>query len=158
MFKSGPQVLYVEDDDDDRFFMCNAFKEAGLEGALHILRDGRDAIEYLAGDGIYADRVKHPIPDLVLLDLNLPQVSGFEVLVWIRKQPQYALLPVVTLSSSMLESDMAAVRLLGSSEYCVKPVSGRMYNELALRLRDKWLAKFPGPLSPIPPAGNGGRQ
>src|SRR5215469_12313991 len=87
MGKASVTVLYVEDEEGDRLFMGLAFAKEGLEGALRTVNDGKSAQNYLSGKGMYADREKHPLPTVVLLDLNLPEVHGFEVLEWIRAQP-----------------------------------------------------------------------
>ncbi len=76
-------VLYVEDEEGDLFFMQAAFRKAGIGQALRSVGNGREAIDYLAGSGPYADRERHPLPTMVLLDLNLPLISGFEVLEWL---------------------------------------------------------------------------
>lgn len=99
MAEKHPIVLYVEDDEGDRFFMEHAFKTAGLSSALRMVHDGRAAVQYLAGTGQFADRALHPVPRLVLLDLKLPELSGFEVLEWLRKRSEYASLPVIIFSS-----------------------------------------------------------
>src|SRR5512133_1166228 len=91
-------VLYVEDEEFDRFLMERAFAKAGLRGALQTVNDGRAAIQYLSGMNEYADRERHPLPAVVLLDLNLPEVHGFDVLRWIRSQPGHSHLPVVVFS------------------------------------------------------------
>lgn len=80
-------VLLIEDDDSDVIFLKRAFVKAGLPHRLQVAEDGRRAIDYLSGAGRYADREKHPIPTHVLLDLKLPEKTGFEVLEWIRNEP-----------------------------------------------------------------------
>jgi len=140
MLQSSSTVLYVEDDESDRFFMQLAFAGLGLESAFFTVPDGRIAIDYLSGNGPFADRAVHPIPGIMLLDLNLPVVSGFEVLEWIRKQPNYVQLPVVIFSSSSLEQDRLKARELGANEYLQKPTSGLRFAEIAAGLREKWLS------------------
>src|SRR3954452_19078904 len=84
---SSPTVLLVEGNEDDVFFMRRALKAAKLNVSLQILDDGRETLDYLAGAGKYADRVQYPFPALVLLDLKLPYVHGFDVLAAIRNNP-----------------------------------------------------------------------
>ena len=79
-----PVILLVEDNDDDVFFLRRAVTRSGVNCALQIVRDGQQALDYLQGNGLYADRDKYPLPVLVFLDLKLPYIHGFEVLVWIR--------------------------------------------------------------------------
>ena len=77
---SAKAVLYVEDDDNDALFMRKAFEKAGISNPLHIVHDGQEAIDFLAGNGKFVDRQQYPLPCLVLLDLNLPKKPGLEVL------------------------------------------------------------------------------
>lgn len=133
-------VLYVEDEEFDRLLMEHAFAKAGLGGSLRLVNDGRAAIDYLSGTGEYADREKNPVPALVLLDLNLPEIHGFEVLKWLRMQPQHSKLPVVVFSSSELEDDQVRARILGANEFVKKPGSGLGFVDVVQRLSEKWLS------------------
>jgi CheY-like chemotaxis protein len=88
---------------------------------LQVVVNGQEAVDYLAGNPPFTDRDSFPLPSLVLLDLNLPLVSGLEVLQWIREQPQFESLPVVIFSASALESDQQKARQLGANDYILKP-------------------------------------
>lgn len=123
-------VLYVEDEESDAMFMERAFAEKGLGEKLRVVGTGRAAIDYLSGSGEFADREKYPVPALVLLDLNLPQVSGFGVLEWIRNHPDYARLPVVVFSSSTREDDRTKARELGANHFVAKPSSGLEFGKV----------------------------
>ncbi|HVV71971.1 MAG TPA: PAS domain S-box protein, partial [Verrucomicrobiae bacterium] len=114
-------VLYVEDEESDAIFMRRAFAAKGMGSALQVVGDGRAAIEYLSGTEKYADRQEYPLPSLVLLDLNLPQVPGFEVLKWMRNHPDFARTPVVIFSSSTREDDRTKAKELGADEFVAKP-------------------------------------
>jgi DNA-binding response OmpR family regulator len=116
-----------------------AFQRAGMGEALRTVVDGCEAMNYLGGKGVYADRGQHPVPAVVLLDLNLPLVSGFEVLKWIRGRPELAVLPVVIFSSSTKPEDRVKSRELGANDFIEKPGSGMKFGEVAERLREKWL-------------------
>ncbi len=140
MAEKHPIVLYVEDDEGDRFFMEHAFKTAGLSSALRMVHDGRAAVQYLAGTGQFAERALHPVPRLVLLDLKLPELSGFEVLEWLRKRPEYASLPVIIFSSSSHPDDPVKAKTLGANDYWQKPANGLQYTKLVKLLREKWLS------------------
>jgi len=120
---SSTSILYVEDDKNDVFFLQTALEESGLAVSLQVARDGQEGIDYLAGKGPFADRKAHPLPGLVLLDLNLPIRSGFELLAWLRLQPALKHLPVVVFSSSTLPADLQRAAELGANSYAVKPVS-----------------------------------
>src|SRR5579872_3127592 len=95
-------ILHVEDDPNDVTLVGLAFRKAKADSVLVVVNDGEQAINYLNGEGKYADRANHPFPALVLLDLKLPRKTGLEVLAWVRSQPQPELkrLPVVMLTSS----------------------------------------------------------
>ena len=80
-------VLYAEDDENDVFFMERAFSKLQLRDALRVVPNGRAALEYLSGAGVFADRTKHPLPELLLLDVKMPEMSGLEVLKWARARP-----------------------------------------------------------------------
>jgi DNA-binding response OmpR family regulator len=137
-------VLYVEDEESDAIFMERAFDAKGLGGKLRLLGSGRAAIDYLSGSGQFGDREKYPVPALVLLDLNLPQVSGFRVLEWMRNHPDYARMPVVVFSSSTREDDRVKARELGADEFLAKPSSGLKFGEVVEGLMAKWMGRRRG--------------
>lgn len=132
-------VLYVEDEETDAIFMQRAFAGKGLNENLRRVKDGRAAIDYLSGSGEYCDRGKFPVPAVVLLDLNLPLVPGFEVLQWMRNHPDYGKTPVVVFSSSTREDDRVKAQELGASEFLSKPSSGLEFGKVAEVLRGKWI-------------------
>jgi CheY-like chemotaxis protein len=133
-------VLYVEDEEADVDFMRFAFERVGLEDALRTVANGRLAIKYLAGTNGYGDREQHPLPSALLLDLNLPEVSGFEVLKWVRARAEFARLPVVIFSSSSRPEDKARASELGATEFIEKPSSGVRFVDVVNRLREKWIS------------------
>src|SRR6185312_11469299 len=114
-------ILYAEDEENDILLLKRAFKMAGSPHALVAVPDGKQAIDYLAGEGPFADRERCPLPALVLLDIKMPKISGLEVLEWIRLQPRFASLPVLMLTSSWRTEDMEKARLLGANDYLLKP-------------------------------------
>jgi CheY-like chemotaxis protein len=132
-------ILYVEDEETDVLLFRQALIRAGLPNPLHIAADGAEAIDYLAGNGPFADRHEHPLPALVLLDLNLPKKSGFAVLSWIRQQPQFSSLPVVIYTSSVALLDKETAQLLGATELFVKRSEVPKIAELARILAERWL-------------------
>ena len=139
MTKAISTVLYVEDEESDRLLMEMAFAREGLEGVLRSVGDGRTALEYLSGTGTYTQRHEHPLPRVVLLDLNLPEVNGFDVLKWIRRHPLHAELPVVILSSSVREEDREQARLLGANEFVSKPSSPGLLRGVVRKLNERWI-------------------
>ncbi len=140
MANVAPVVLYVEDEEMDRFLLRRAFDKAGQGTSLQTVNDGQAAINYLSGEREYADRQKHPMPTVVLLDLNLPEVHGFDVLEWIRAQPAHRHLPVVIFSSSEREEDQARARQLGANEFVKKPGSGLRFQDVVQMLNERWIS------------------
>ena len=133
-------ILYADDEPDDVFFMRRAFEQAGIEQPLHTVHDGSEAIAYLSGQGQYTDRKLYPLPSLILLDLNMPRSSGFDVLNWIRATPALAALPVLVMSSSGQECDIKCASLLGANGYLVKPGKPEDLLGIVTALKDQWLA------------------
>jgi len=136
-----PVILYVEDEETDVLLLRLAFERAGLPNAVNIAVDGAQAIDYLAGNGPFADRHQHPLPSLLLLDLNLPKKSGFEVLEWLRQQPQFADLPIIIYTSSHQEADRNKACQLGAADFIVKSSDVNQIAELARSLAERWLTQ-----------------
>jgi CheY-like chemotaxis protein len=132
-------VLLVEDDPDHVLLIQKAFGKANLVNPLRVVRDGEDAIAYLAGTGPYSDRLRHPLPSLILLDLKLPRKSGLEVLAWLRGEAQLKFTPVVVLSSSSEGSDVDKAYALGINSYLVKPVNFGDLLEMVKSIGMYWL-------------------
>jgi CheY-like chemotaxis protein len=114
-------ILVAEDDENDIFLMTRAFERAGIPNPLFVVRNGQEAVDYLSGAGDYAQRDKFPLPGLMLLDLKMPWMDGFDVLKWLRAHPAFDTLPVVVLTSSKLQNDVDKSRQLGVYDYRVKP-------------------------------------
>jgi CheY-like chemotaxis protein len=114
-------ILLVEDEEDDAFMMCRALKCEGITVPIHICRDGLEAIAYLEGEGEFADRDRHPYPGMVITDLKMPFASGFDVLKWLRANPQLMVIPVIVWTSSILDDDVKHAYCLGANGYICKP-------------------------------------
>ena len=132
-------VLYAEDEENDALLLRLTFERAGIANAVEVVRDGQEAVDYLSGTGQYRDREKHPLPCLVLLDLNLPRLSGMEVLRWVRGEARHEGLPVVVFSSSDQSSDREGAIGCGANEYIVKPVGLARMKEIVQGLKERWL-------------------
>ncbi len=128
---TGP-VLYAEDDENDVFLLQRAFQKANFPG-LEVVHDGQQAVDYLSACG--RDPVKCPVPSLVLLDINMPFLSGLEVLAWMRNQPAVADLPVVVFTSSSQEKDIELAYSLNVTAYVTKPSAANRLVEFAHALR-----------------------
>jgi DNA-binding response OmpR family regulator len=114
-------ILLVEDDPNDVFFFQRAMKKAQVTNELLVAQDGQEAINLLAGREGFADRETYPVPSLIVLDLNLPRKHGLQVLSWIRSTPDLDRVPVIALTSSSSEQDIAEAYRLRANSYLVKP-------------------------------------
>lgn len=146
-------ILLVEDEEDDVFFFRRAMTRADFCHPLNVVRDGREAIEYLAGEGKFVERTEFPPPCLVVLDLNLPQRHGLEVLQWIRRHGPDPIVPVVILTSSTSEKDVAEAFRHGVSSYLSKPPQQDKLVDLVRMLRAFVLEAKPLPACRPDPAG-----
>ena len=123
-------ILLIEDNEDDAFFISLALSDAGFEHPPYSATGGEEAIAYLAGEGVYADRVRHPIPGFVLLDLQLPGKHGFDVLRWLSNHAALRQLVVVVLTSSPHSKDIGLAYKLGARSFLVKPLNQPQLREL----------------------------
>ena len=133
-------MLYAEDEPDDVFFLREAWETVGVPNPLIAVKDGQEAIDYLAGNGPYADRKQYPFPCLLLLDINLPVKSGFDVLRWINQNLSRERLKVVILTGSNQETDIQMARELGVTEYIVKPSNPMRLSKIVEEEKDRWFA------------------
>ena len=137
-------ILVAEDDPTDAYFFERAFKRAGTPVTLHFVRDGQEAVDYLQGEGQFTDRARHPLPQLVLLDLKMPRLDGFDVLEWVRKQPGLSGVLIVIFSSSDEPKDMNRAYGLGANSYLVKPHSMGELTALVGQFKKYWLGANDG--------------
>ena len=114
-------ILLVEDNDDHVVLLRRAFQRMRMVNPLQVVNSGEKAIEYLKGIWRYSNREEYPLPSIVLLDLNLKGLNGFDVLRWIRAQKSLANLRVVVLTSSTLMRDVVEAYQLGANSFLVKP-------------------------------------
>ena len=141
-----PVVALVDDDENDRLFFERAVRKKGYGWKIVALATGREAVDYLSGAGRFADRSAWPLPSHVLIDLKLPELSGLEVLEWIRRHPAFQALPVIVLSSSREPSDMERAKALGIDAYEVKPVEFRALVLTVASIAERWrIAGAPAP-------------
>jgi CheY-like chemotaxis protein len=133
-------ILLVEDDTNDALLAQMALQKAGSTARLVHLGDGEQAIQYLSGLPPYDDRVAHPLPGLILLDLKMPRLSGFDVLNWLQTQPELAKkCPVVVLTGSILEQDAKDARKLGAVGFEMKPVDFEDMVRVVGSVHNEWL-------------------
>jgi CheY-like chemotaxis protein len=133
------EILLVEDSARDAELTMRALKKGGLANKLLWVKDGQEALDYLFRQGEFAQR-NEGIPRLVLLDLKMPRVDGMEVLAAVRAHEHTKRIPVVIMTSSQEESDVARSYDLGVNSYVVKPVDFNAMTELARQAGYYWLA------------------
>ncbi|MED7929756.1 response regulator [Nonomuraea sp. LP-02] len=127
------EVLLVEDDQGDILLTREAFDLNKVRNRLHVVNDGEQAVAFLRREGGYADV---PCPDLILLDLNLPRMSGLEVLSEIKADPVLATIPVVVLTTSEAEEDILHSYRLHASAYVTKPVDFEQFIRVVRQIDD----------------------
>lgn len=130
-------ILFVEDNPDDVDLTMIAFRKNNIANEVHVARDGAEAIDYLFSKG--PDGAFRPLPAVVLLDLNLPKIDGHEVLSRIRADERTSRLPVVILTSSKMEEDIARSYDLGANSYIRKPVDFGQFQETVREIGLYWL-------------------
>src|SRR3954466_7410664 len=146
MPKQGLSVVLSADDDENAgILLLRAFTRAKVEADIHFVPDGEEALAYLSGRGKYSDRAKYPFPNLFLLDLKMPKMTGWEVLEKMKGLPGLSHLPVVVLSSSGLSEDIEKARSLGCSDYAIKPGSFEELITFVRRISAEFLCGSPRP-------------
>lgn len=140
-------ILLVEDNPDDEKLTLRALHKNKISNEVVVAHDGVEALEYLLGSGSHAGNISNPLPQVVLLDLNLPKLNGLEVLRRLRAEERTRLLPVVILTSSNEEEDRISGYALGANSYVRKPVDFSQFLEAARQLGLYWLV-----LNEAPPA------
>lgn len=132
-------ILLVEDNKMDVALTLDAFREAHLANKIQVAHNGEEALQYLLGEGEFADRKNYPLPSIVLLDLKMPGIDGFEVLRKIKTTDEIKRIPVIILTSSKEEGDKALSYDCGANSYLVKPVSFDGFLEVIKKVMDYWI-------------------
>ena len=145
MTRAKHTVLLVEDDANDRIFVERAFQKAGVPVDFRAVTCGEDAVSYLSATAPFADRAHHPLPSLVLMDLKLTGMSGFETMEWARKRDESKSVPIAVLTSSRETTDVARAYEAGATTYFVKPADSDDLHTLVKTVAEYWLvyAKLP---------------
>ena len=132
-------VLLVEDNPDDLALTLRALRKVGAFKRIHVARDGAEALEFIFCEGAFASRSFADGPRVVLLDLKLPKIDGLEVLRRIKGDPRTQMIPVIVLTSSKEQADVAETYLIGVNSYIVKPVEFERFIEVVGQLGLYWL-------------------
>jgi CheY-like chemotaxis protein/DNA-binding XRE family transcriptional regulator len=143
-------ILLVEDNADDVDLTAQAFKRAHFINLVFIARDGEEALDYLFCRGEYAHRRVANHPDVILLDLNLPKVSGLEILHQIKADKRTSMIPIVVLTSSQMFSDIEECQRLGAASYLVKPVNFHSLSRITPHLNLEWALFKQAEIKPLP--------
>jgi CheY-like chemotaxis protein len=125
-------ILVVEDNPAEALLLKKALASAQITNPVQIVENGQEAIHYLSGSGKYVDRVQYPFPSVILTDLKMPRVNGFDILRWLRAHPECSVIPAIVLTNSALPEDISLAYQLGANSYMVKPHG---FNELVQMLR-----------------------
>lgn len=132
-------ILIIENDPNDVLLVQRAFRRGGLDVSMRLVRSGDEAIAYLRGDGLFADREAYPLPVMLVVDLKMPGTDGFEVITWVRSQPVLKRLPVVVLTSSRDARDVNRAYDAGATSYLVKPVAFDALQKMLTTFGHYWL-------------------
>ena len=133
--------MLVDDSEDDLFLLRAALARVGLGPSVIALRDGMDAVNYLEGRGDYSDRTAHPLPCLIITDLKMPRMDGFELLQWLKAHDEFREIPTVVLSASGLERDRRRAAAAGCCAYFVKPGGFRELAAVVEHLDRTWITE-----------------
>jgi CheY-like chemotaxis protein len=134
----GAGVLIAEDSEADIFFLLRAFAASKVKNPVHVVRTGKEAIEYLRGDGKYADRDKYPMPSIVMLDLKMPSTDGLEVLRWKQTRPELQKILWVALSNFDGIKTINEAYTAGATTFLTKPLDGKDIQHLIEGFNDYW--------------------
>jgi CheY-like chemotaxis protein len=138
-------ILLVEDSQDNILLVRYAVQKAGIRTPLEVVTSGEQAIHYLGGTNGYSDWNQFPLPAIVLLDLKMPGMNGFDVLKWIRERPGLKALRVAMLTSSDLPSEIKQAHELGANIFLTKPVQLERLIEIMRTLDEHWLWQAQSP-------------
>jgi len=134
-----PTILLVEDEESDVVLMRRAFEKVKVLNPIIQLRNGDEALGYLAGVGKFSNRIQHPLPALILLDLKLPGMTGLQLLQWMRSQRDLRRIPVVVLTMDEAPSTINAAYDLGANSYLVKPGKPEDVLRLVETIQHYWM-------------------
>jgi len=134
------QILLVEDNQMDIVLTLDAFHEMKLLNKIVVTHSGEEALDYMFGRGKFADRALFPLPNLILLDLKMPRIDGFEVLRQVKNTEKLKRIPVIILTSSKEEGDRALSYDMGANSYLLKPVSFTGFIDVVKKINEYWFS------------------
>lgn len=145
-------ILIVDDDLDARDLLLLALERIGISSRVSCVKGGNEAVAYLRGEGVFADRERFPYPSLLITDLKMPDGDGFTLLEQLRSMPRYRVVPTIVMSASSDPDDIRKAYMLGATSYFVKPAGFETLERLLKLLYETWL------LAEIPAVDTTGRQ
>jgi two-component system response regulator len=131
-------ILLVEDDANDVRLMVQALARNGIAPHLEVVNDGEEALHYLQHWGEFSNRMEHPFPDVIFIDLKMPRVGGLEVLRWLHNNPACPVVPTIIFSASRMDDDIKEAYRLGASSYFVKPTEFEELQYLVKIMYEYW--------------------
>lgn len=146
----GRTILVAEDTEDDALLLERALQRVGLQNPVQVVTDGEELLDYLRGEGRYADRDVYPLPRMLFTDLKMPRVDGFEVLAWIQEHPECAVVPTIVFSNSSNPQDIQRAYELGAHAYLVKPSEVSRLEEMLRVTYEFWATCAKPPLAKTP--------
>lgn len=132
-------IMLIEDEHADSLMIRRAFEKAGVENPIQTVENGDTALSYLEGIGEYQNRIKHPLPIFILLDLKLPGMMGLQLLKWVRTRKDLRLIPIVVLTNSAQEADVKAAYEAGANSYLLKPADRNEVARVIGLIQNYWL-------------------
>ena len=140
-------VLLIEDDENDVILVELALKQAKIPVLLKSVGDGLEGLNYLNGTGQFADRHRFPLPEIIILDLKMPRMSGMEFLSYVNDHPELRIIPTIVMSASKLDADVLRAYQLGANSFMVKPNDPATLTQMVRTIQEFWsLSEKPKPL------------
>lgn len=131
-------ILLVEDDPDHVELILRALKDNNLLNEVYVVRDGQEALDFMYHQGRYGDEEKFPQPGLILLDIKLPKIDGIEVLKRLKEDPRFKSIPIIMLTTSSRDEEIAECYAVGANSYVVKPMDFEDFTKKVMELRFYW--------------------
>jgi CheY-like chemotaxis protein len=138
MIAPGLPILVAEDNEDEALLLERALKVVGISNPVLMVNSGEHVIAYLKGKAPFADRAAFPLPGVLITDLKMPGLNGFELLEWLRHHPQFAIIPTLVFSNSSEPRDIRRAYELGANAYLVKPPAMEQLEAMMRMTFDFW--------------------
>jgi len=144
---SSISILVAEDEESDFLLLERALRNSDDRIKVYRVRDGVEGMEYIKGEGVYADRGRFPLPQMLIVDLKMPRMTGMEFLAWLRAEPGRRVIPTLMMSSSEQAADVRQAYELGANTYFLKPSDFRSLVDLCQRISAYWSQGIKPPIT-----------